>query len=180
MREEVPSLFLKGAGFLCIIYGTTALGYLYGRNLECYINHLHALKQIILMIAGEMEYTGYPLGEIFERIAPQLEAPYRNWILYLQREIEKRVDEEFYVLWRRGIEDALSILHLKEKHKRQLMELGMLLGTSNSENALSAIRLSADRLDYEIEIEREQLTAKKRVGYCMGIFGGLFLVILFI
>lgn len=80
----------------------------------------------------------------------------------------------------RSVDNYLKELHLKSEHSIQLKELGTYLGKMDSVSESRNLQLYIDRLELEIEKVREGLASKKRIGNCLGIMGGLFLIVVLI
>ena len=165
-------------GGVLIVMSTTGAGFLYGRELQRYLENLLEIREILYLIKGEMEYSGMPLGEIFVRTARKVKEPYRTWLRAMHRRMSRREDVSFRKIWNDGIDTYLEELHLKKKHVIRLKELGMSLGQNDRKSEGKHFQLHLDRLEQEIEIMREELASKKRIGNCLGVMSGIFLVII--
>lgn len=162
-----------------ILTATTWAGILYGKEQQSQLEHLYYLRHIIHMLKGELEYSSAPLGEIFCRIAVRVKEPYRSWLHHLQHQTEKREEEEFRKIWRVGIERDLKELHLKKEYKEQLKEVGDCIGKMDRMSEEKNLQLYLETLDLGIKKARAEIADKKRIGNCIGIMSGLFLIILF-
>ncbi len=167
-------------GSLLIITATTGAGIVYGTELQKYLEKLLYIRHIVNMLKGEMEYANAPLGEIFGRIAVRVKAPYRTWLLAMERQIENREEDGFSKIWNRSVDKYLQDLHLKSVHSIQLKELGTFLGQLDGDTSSRTMQLYLNRLELEIEKVREGMAAKKRIGNCLGVMGGIFLVVILI
>ena len=67
-----------------------------------------------------------------------------------------------------------------KEHVIQLKELGTYLGKMDSVSESRNLQLYIERLELEIEKARSGLASKKRIGNCLGVMGGLFLIVIFI
>ena len=94
--------------------------------------------------------------------------------------MERREADQFLKIWNRSIDQYLGELHLKSTHTLQLKELGNIIGQSDRLTESKNIALYLNRLELEIEKVREGMTAKKRIGNCLGIMSGVFLVVILI
>ncbi|MEE1085989.1 MAG: stage III sporulation protein AB [Schaedlerella sp.] len=165
-------------GSAMILAATTWAGVLYGKEQQSNLNHMYYLRHIINMLKGELEYSSAPLGEIFGRTAVRIKEPYRTWMHYLQRQTEKREEEEFQKIWRTGIEICLSQLHLKKGYIDQLIEIGDCIGKMDCLSESRNLELYLENLDHAIKKERIDLADKKRISSCIGVMSGLFLIII--
>ena len=97
---------------------------LFGKTALYPAYHLYAKRGI--------EYTKSPLGEVFGRAAVRVREPYKGWLHGLERQVERREEDEFFKIWMRCIDRYLRTLHLKSEHAIQLKELGSYLGKMDS------------------------------------------------
>lgn len=167
-------------GSLLIITATTGAGLVYGTELTRYLEKLLYIRHIVYMLKGEIEYSNAPLGEVFGRIAVRVKEPYRHWLRVMERQVEDREEDGFAKIWNRSIDRCLKELHLKSIHSIQLKELGTFLGQLDGDTSSKTITLYLNRLELEIEKVREGMAAKKRIGNCLGVMGGIFLVVILI
>lgn len=171
---------LRFIGGILIITATTGAGILYGMELQEYLEKLLYIRHIIYMIKGEMEYSSAPLSEVFGRISVRVREPYRQWLMAMEKQVEEREEDAFLKIWMRSVDKYLKDLHLKSEHSIQLKELGTYLGQTDGASESRNLQLYLGRLELEIEKVREGMAAKKRIGNCLGVMGGIFLVVLLI
>ena len=132
------------------------------------------------MIKGELEYSQAPLSEAFGRISVRVREPYRRWLSAMEKQVENREEDAFLKIWMRSVDKYLKELHLKSEHSIQLKELGTYLGQTDGASESRNLQLYLGRLELEIEKVREGMASKKRIGNCLGVMGGIFLVVLLI
>ncbi|EOS41343.1 stage III sporulation protein AB [Lachnospiraceae bacterium] len=171
---------LRFIGGVLVITATTGAGILYSMELQEYLEKLLYIRHIIYMIKGEMEYSSAPLSEVFGRISVRVREPYRQWLMAMEKQVEEREEDAFLKIWMRSVDKYLKELHLKSEHSIQLKELGTYLGQTDGASESRNLQLYLGRLELEIEKVREGMAAKKRIGNCLGVMGGIFLVVLLI
>ena len=171
---------LRFIGGILIITATTGAGILYGMELQEYLEKLLYIRHIIYMIKGELEYSQAPLSEAFGRISVRVREPYRRWLSAMEKQVENREEDAFLKIWMRSVDKYLKELHLKSEHSIQLKELGTYLGQTDGASESRNLQLYLGRLELEIEKVREGMAAKKRIGNCLVVMGGIFLVVLLI
>ncbi len=164
-------------GCMLIITATTAAGFLYGAELQQYLEKLLYIRHIIYMVKGELEYSNAPLSEVFGRVSKRVREPYRVWLCEVEKKVRGREEQDFAKIWNRSIDRYLKELHLKSSHSIQLKELGTFLGQLDGDTTQHTMQLYLNRLELEIEKVREGMAAKKRMGSWLGVMGGLFLVV---
>ena len=171
---------LRFIGGILIITATTGAGILYGMELQEYLEKLLYIRHIIYMIKGELEYSSAPLSEVFGRISARVREPYRQWLGAMEKQVENREEDAFLKIWMRSVDKYLKELHLKSEHSIQLKELGTYLGQTDGASESRNLQLYLGRLELEIEKVREGMASKKRIGNCLGVMGGIFLVVVLI
>lgn len=149
-------------------------------ELQEYLEKLLYIRHIIYMIKGELEYSSAPLSEVFGRISARVREPYRQWLGAMEKQVENREEDAFLKIWMRSVDKYLKELHLKSEHSIQLKELGTYLGQTDGASESRNLQLYLGRLELEIEKVREGMASKKRIGNCLGVMGGIFLVVLLI
>lgn len=165
------------AGSILIIASAAGIGWLYGTELKNYLQKMRYIRYVAGLIKGELEYTGAPLAEIFRETGRWVKKPFSTWLVRMASEIDEREESAFARIWNRGIDRDLRELNLKSEHSILLKELGTFLGQIDQETAGKSMQLYLNRLDLEIEKLREGLAAKRKIGNCLGVMGGIFLVV---
>ncbi len=151
---------------------------MYGVELKEYLEKMLYLRYIAGLIKGDTEYTGAPLSEVFAGIAPRVKEPYRTWLKGCAAEVEKREEAGFTRIWSRCIDRYLKELNLRSEHSILLKELGTFLGQLDRETFSRSMQMYLERMDLEIEKQREGLASKKKISGCLGVMSGVFLVVL--
>mgnify|MGYP006071947393 FL=1 len=165
------------AGSILIIASAAGIGWLYGTELKNYLQKMRYIRYVAGLIKGELEYTGAPLAEVFRETGRRVKKPFFTWLVRMASEIDEREESAFARIWNRGIDRDLRELNLKSEHSILLKELGTFLGQIDQETAGKSMQLYLNRLDLEIEKLREGLAAKRKIGNCLGVMGGIFLVV---
>ena len=109
-----------------------------------------------------------------------MEGAQGEWLLYLARQIEEKAGATFFQLWTESIDQCLIKSQLKSKDKEELKAIGMQMGYLDEQMQLGTIDLYLEQLSFVIEKAREELVMKKRLCNCLGVMGGIFLVIILI
>lgn len=167
-------------GAVFIISATTGAGLLYGIELQNYLEKMLYIRHIVYMLKGELEYSSAPLDEVFGRVAVRVKEPYRRWLHAMERQMAERESENFLKIWMRSVDRYLGELHLKSEHSIQLKELGTCIGQMDSASESKNLQLYLERLELEIERVREGMASRKRIGNCLGVMSGVFLVVILI
>ena len=147
-------------GGILVIAATSGIGFLYSKELQIYLEKMLYIRHLIYLLKGELEYCVAPIGEVFGKIAQRVKQPYKNWLLAMQKQVENRE------------------LSLKPSHLIQLKELGCYLGQNHTAVESRNLQLYIERLELEIEKMREGIETKRRIGSCLGVMAGIFLVVI--
>lgn len=170
----------KIIGSILILIASTGIGVLKGMDLKKHLKELQSLKQIFLMLRSEIKCTKTPLGEAFSHIGRRMEGIYGRWLLSVARQAEEKSEKSFWELWNRSVEESFTETKLKKAEVEQLKAFGRNIGCLDEELQIGMIELYLEQLDMEIQQSRESLEIKKRLYHCLGVMGGIFLVIIFI
>lgn len=165
-------------GGILILSATGGAGYVYCRELRNYLGKLRYLRYVISLIRGEINYAGAPLPEVLAEVAGRIREPYRQWLLATSRTINQREESGFARMWNKCAEQYLKPLNLKADHAILIKEIGTFLGSLEKETLDHTFQLYLNRMDLEIEKQREGIASKTRIGSCLGVMSGLFLIVL--
>ncbi len=165
-------------GGVLILTATAGAGYVYGMELKNYLETMRYLRYVISLIKGEIAYSGAPLQEIFSGVAKRIRQPYRSWLEETARELENREESAFARTWNKCVDRYLKPLHLKYDHLILLKEPGTFLANLERDTLDRTLQMYLNRMDLEIEKLREGLAGKIRVGGCLGVMSGIFLIVI--
>ena len=96
---------------------------------------------------------------------------YKDWLLYVSGQLEKREKVTLYETWKTSVYEYLKDSKLTKEELDELCELGRTLGY------IETLELYLNQLDFSIQNTREELKTKKKLYQSMGIMCGIFLVI---
>ena len=170
----------KIIGAILIILASGGIGVTKGLELQKYLRELELLKQLFWMLKREIQYTKAPFSEAFSHIGRRMEGAQGEWLLYLAEQIEEKAGATFFELWTESIDRCLIKSQLKNKDKEELKAIGMQMGYLDEQMQLGTIDLYLEQLSFVIQKTREELVMKKRLCNCLGVMGGIFLVIIMI
>lgn len=168
----------KLVGSVLILAASTGIGFLKGMDMQKYLKELQDLRQVFLMLRSEIRYTKAPLAEAFLHISRRIEGVYGKWLVSLAGRMEEKSGGMFQDIWKESVENALGKTHLKETDLEQLSLFGRNIGYLDGEMQMGTIDLYLEQLQVEIEQMRDGLAVKKKLCNCLGVMGGIFLVVL--
>lgn len=167
-------------GSLLMIGATTGAGILYGKEQKGYWNTLREIREVLYLIKGELLYTAAPLGEIFFRTARKVREPYKGWMTELYEATENRQDIHFSGIWNHSIDKRNESFRLRKNHILMLKEIGMSLGMNDRESEGNRFTLHLEQLEREIDRLQQDVQSKIKIGNCLGVMSGIFMVLILI
>ncbi len=169
---------LKAAGSILVFGAAVLLGEWKATELREQYAQLEYVRQLFYILQSEIRYARSPLNEIFSYIGNSVREPYKTWLLELGRKLEGRNGGTFADLWKTSIGEHLAASALPENELLRLEELGERLGLADLELQIRAVELYLTQLDASILEIRKDMKIKIRLYHCLGIMGGLLIVIL--
>ena len=161
----------KIMGSIIVIVTCTAFGFEKSRELQFRLKELEELKKMFTILKSEMQYTRAPFSELFFKISRKMEGIYKEWLIRLSKDLEKREKGTFQEAWKITILDCLDTSRLTVEEKEELWQIGNSLGYPET------IDLYLEQLELSIQRTREELKTKKKLYQSMGVMCGIFLVI---
>ena len=170
---------MKIAGSIWIIAVALLYGWRVKAELLEHVEHLVGMKEMFMMLWGEISYTRTPLKEAFLQIAAQNKEPFSSFLKKAAEEMEGN-EESMGSFWNRLVDrEAESFLFTKE-------ELGLLkragenFGYLDGQMQLKNLELYIGQAEVLIRKSQEELRDKKKVYGTLSLMCGLFLIILLI
>ncbi len=165
-------------GAILIVFASGGIGVAKGMELQKYLWELEQLRQFFWMLKSEIQYTKAPLSEAFSHIGRRMDGVQGEWLLHLAKLLEEKAGVTFFQLWRETIDCCLAKSELKRKDKEELKAIGKQMGYLDEKMQIGTIDLYLERLTFAIQKTREELITKKKLCNCLGVMGGIFLVII--
>ncbi len=174
------AVFIKVIGAICVISGCAGTGLSVSRSYSRRYRQLGILRQMAVLLRGEIRYACSELPEAFEHVACRIEVPFKNFLMCLADELRLMDGQPFDILWRKHIESSLSGSCLTKEDKEALFRLGGQLGFLDREMQLAAIDLYLDELDASMISFGQTISQKQKLSLSLGILSGLFLTALLV
>lgn len=176
-------MYLKIAGACLILFSSSAMGMGYGKRLKEHLQELRYIKQICQYISGQLQYTKEPLPELFLELSGRVKEPYRMLFYNAHRIFEKKGSVSFPE-WFRKEADVLLGTYRKEKGMTEeewelFLSLGEQSGYLDIRMQTGAVLSCIERWELYIEKAEKEIGPKQRIGNCLGILSGVFLIVLF-
>jgi len=88
-------IMVKICGIILILSSTCGIGFCISNMMKLRLSELLELKKLILMLRGEIKYTGTPLGEAFGIIGRRTKGIYADMFLQTADELNELNGKSF-------------------------------------------------------------------------------------
>ena len=159
---------LKFLGSLFIVSSMTGIGIWKAEEVKHSYQALGKIYHLIGMMKNELSYAGSEFGEMFECLSKKMDAPYRNWLLGMKIQMERRDGKTFSEIWEDNVNGFLKESGLGMEALNHLKMLGRNLGRdekrySNANESANLSRSKCRHIDYHIlDITKEYLVVNEK------------------
>jgi len=168
---------LKLAGSILVITVSVLYGWQVRRELQEHVEQLVAMKEMFLMLWGEISYTRTPLKEAFLQIASQGKEPFSSFLLKAAEELEEN-ESSMGCFWNRLVEKESNKFLFNEEERGLLQRAGENFGYLDGQMQLKNLELYMEQAEVLIRKAQKELKDKQKVSSVLSLMCGLFLVIL--
>ncbi len=170
----------KILGSILIILSATMIGIGRGQRLRDRLLQLKSLKKTITLLKGEIRYGNSALPEAFNHISGYLETPFSGMFEQISRELNEYEGKTFAEIWKKHVDKIKKLTSLKDEQIYQLKALGENLGYLDKEMQLNTLDLYNGQLEFNIQILEESIVKTVRLYNCLGMMGGILIVLIII
>ena len=168
---------LKLAGSILVITVSVLYGWQVRRELQEHVEQLVAMKEMFLMLWGEISYTRTPLKEAFLQIASQGKEPFSSFLLKAAEELEEN-ESSMGCFWNRLVEQESNKFLFNEEERGLLQRAGENFGYLDGQMQLKNLELYMEQAEVLIRKAQKELKDKQKGSSVLSLMCGLFLVIL--
>lgn len=173
-------VYIKIAGAICVVSGCIGTGLSVSRSYSKRYRQLEMLRQMMVLLKGEIRYARSELPEAFSHVAMRVTPPFSEFLAALSQEMKAMTGQPFHVLWEKHIDAELSASYLSRDDRASLKRLGGQLGFLDQAMQLAAIDLYMEGLNTAIAAFGQTVSQKQKVSLSLGILSGFFLAVLLI
>ena len=167
----------KLIGSACIILAGLGLGFSYGHELQKRLIDMREITHIFILIKGEIQYTRATLSDVFYRTAQRKDGVYKDWLMFLSRCLEDGSACRIKDVWEESINTYLKATQLKKSDIGAIKKIGADFGHMDVQTQISTIDLFLNEWEMKTTKAKEELSSKQKLSRCLGIMGGIMLVI---
>ena len=168
----------KIAGAVMILLASSLLGFLYSREVERKLNTLYEIQRILIMLKGEITYHKAPAAEAFCEVSKHVKEPFSNFFYNTAMELDQGFGKTIEQIWQECCDTELKELIIAGEDRKTFREFGACMGYLDAQMQISSIGLYSEKLDVRIKESERGIREKQKIFKCMGIMGGIFLILL--
>ncbi|MCI9082320.1 MAG: hypothetical protein HFI70_08450 [Lachnospiraceae bacterium] len=170
---------LKVAGSVLIITVSSLYAWKIRRELAEHVEQLIGMKEMFLMLWGEISYTRTPLKEAFLQIASQNKEPFSE---FLEKAAEglRENEESMADYWSRLVEQESGKFLFNQEEQGLLRRAGENFGYLDGQMQLKNLELYMEQTEVLIQKAQKELKDRQKLSGVLSLMCGLFLVILLI
>ncbi|MDO5407460.1 MAG: stage III sporulation protein AB [Eubacteriales bacterium] len=195
------SIWLRLVGCMMVVAGTSGYGIWLSRQYGQRLSELEQLRQMIVLLKGQILYANAPLHEAFETVGRRTEGRLAELFVRVAERIGEQEGETFCSIWKQEVEalgtdtgrpetgrpdsEAGGVwrepgLALTKEDRQSLVALGEHLGFLDRDMQERNLLLYLEQLDLGIGQMREHRQDRCRLYTSLGVMSGLFLAILLV
>lgn len=170
---------LKLAGSFLVVTASLLYGWRVGRELQEHVGQLVGMKEMLLMLHGEISYARTPLKEAFWQIASQGKEPFSSFLEQAAEGLGGK-EESIGEFWRRLVEQEAGKFYFTGEELGLLERVGENFGYLDVQMQLKNLELYMEQAQVLIENAQKELKDRQKVARALSLMCGLFLVILLV
>lgn len=170
---------LKIAGSILVLTASFLYGWKVREELQEHVEQLIGMKEMFLMLWGEISYARTPLREAFLQMASQKKEPFSGFLQKAAQELEGN-QESMGAFWNRLVEQEAEKFLFTREELGLLKRAGENFGYLDGQMQLKNLELYISQTEVFIEKAQEELKDRQKVAGTLSWMCGLFLIILLI
>jgi stage III sporulation protein AB len=173
-------VYLRGAGCVLMICGTTGFGWWLAAGYRQRLELLIRLRQMIYLLKGQITYANATLAEALRSVGERSEGLLSELFCDAAKRMEEKPGEPFRKIWETSVGLLDENVALTKKDRQELVSMGEYLGYLNRDMQERNLLLYLEELDDEIQDLKEHQKEKCRLYTSLGIMSGIFLAVILI
>lgn len=169
---------MKIIGSICIVLSGIAVGWLYGEKIEKRYKELLDLKRTFQIIYSDISYASTSFLEVLQHVKSQSLKEFQPFFGYVEAEIRYKSKRKLTEIWEEGMELHLQELHLIEKDRIELMQVGRNIGNIDRKQQLCMLQIYLDKLEITLQELLQEKEKKIKLYRTLGMLGSVFVVVM--
>lgn len=171
-------MLIKLLGGVIIITASCGIGQTIAYNQEMLARELAELLSMIRLVKSELKYAVNDLPEAFADMAPRLDGAIGSFCNNMAELLNSNHIISFQDAWGRSMDKLKAESRFGSTYMEHVSRLGSIIGYMDVDGQIMRLELLEDMIEHDYKKEREKTKQTKKLSGSLGIFGGLFLVIL--
>lgn len=169
------------AGAALIMFGTTYYGWFLCFRQKNRIRRLKAIKETLLILAGQIRYGYTSIPEAFMNIAQKSSYSYiREFYTYVAKQLKSSTCQDFSVVWKKAVTLYVQDIYLSQEDCRVLENVGNMPLYLDGQMQIKLLNEAVAEFDQILMEAQGQIQEKCRIYKCTGFAAGVFLVLILI
>lgn len=165
---------------MCVIMGSSGLGYYYCIQLKNRRNQLQYFLKILTMIQNEIRYTRVTFPESCQNVARRVKEPYRTFLQNIYERSYAYTGEDLGIIWCSELKRLFEELALQKEECEFLEEVIDGQGFLDSSMQIQKITFQMEQIADKVHVLRSREENKSRIYLYLGMMGGILCTILFL
>ena len=136
------------------------------------------MRQSLLMLHGEIRYTGAELPEAISETAGRCGKPFSDFYETLSEQMRQMTGQTLKILWQECAVQYLKQTCLTKEDQKIFLDLGNQMGYLDSQMQLSALEGCMALLEDRMTCLEKSLAQKQKLSMTLGILSGFFVMVL--
>ena len=170
---------LKALGSLLVFAASVLYGWKVRAEYAEHVEQLVGMKEMFLMLWGEISYARTPLQEAFLQIAAQGKEPLSSCLEKAAGEMEGQ-EGSMGSFWKRMVDEEAGRFLLTPEEQGLLKRAGENFGYLDGQMQLKNLELYIGQAETLIQKAQEELKDRQRLSATLSLMCGLFVIILLI
>lgn len=170
---------LKLSGSILVVAASVLYGWNMQQELQEHVRQLVGMKEMFLMLWGEISYTRTPLKQAFLQIASQNKEPFASFLKKAAHGLDEN-EESVGCFWKSLVEKEADMFLFDEEERGILERAGENFGYLDGQMQLKNLELYIEQTEVLIEKAQGELKDRKKLSGVLSVMCGLFLIILLI
>ena len=161
-----------------------SVGILWGMQMKYrlaeHLRQLICLKEVLLMLVGEISYAKAPLREAFVHIFDMGKAPFGELLKEVSDRLEQEREKNLYEIWKGAIENHKEQIFFSGEEFAMLERLGENLGYLDIEMQVNHLELYKQQVEAKITQAQQELAVRQKMYQYLSLMSGLFVILILI
>lgn len=170
----------KMLGAVLVVVAASVMGMLYSQELQKRIDNLYEIQKLLILLQGEMKYHQAPIIEVFREMKGHISKEFEELLKKVAQKLEVSFGKTIQEVWEECCHQQLHKIALGKQDRQEFVRLGEVFGYLDTATQMAGFELYSHKLEVRIQQCTKELKGKQRLIRCLGVTGGIFIVILFI